>query len=76
MVGKEFAGTDAGKATVEPTGGVRGGRTEAEAFGSAQLVVEEDEYQYSYKCKLCGHEWSEVHVTESKGNEPMGYTGD
>ena len=54
----------------------RAGRTVAEAMGSAQLMVEEDEYQYSYKCKHCGHEWSEVHVKEAKGYEPMGYTGD
>lgn len=54
LVGKELVGTDAGKATVEPAGGFWAGRTEAEAFGSAQLMVEEDEYQYSYKCKQCG----------------------
>jgi len=84
LVGEELVGTDVGKATVEQPAapaapaapGRQAGRTVAEAFGSAQLMVEEDEYQFSYKCKHCGHEWSERHVKEVKGNEPRGYTGD
>jgi len=37
--------------------------------GGAPLIVEEnvpvtidvEEFQYSYHCKHCGHEWSEIH---------------
>ena len=28
------------------------------------------------QCKHCGHEWSEVHETVHKADEPEGYTGD
>jgi hypothetical protein len=76
LVGEKLVGTAAGVATIEPAGGSRGGRTEAEASSSTQLIVEEDECQYSYKCKHCGHEWSEVHMIESKGTKPRNYTGD
>ncbi len=41
---------------------------------TSPLVVEEDvpvtvdikDFQYSYRCKACGHEWSETHVRETK----------
>jgi hypothetical protein len=50
----------------------------------AQAVVQEDvtsivdveEFQYQYRCKHCGHEWSEVHEAERTVNKPKGYTGD
>jgi DNA-directed RNA polymerase subunit RPC12/RpoP len=28
------------------------------------MMVEIDEYRYHYKCKHCGHEWTEVHDEE------------
>ena len=31
---------------------------------SRPIVVDVEEFQYSYKCKHCGHEWSEKHVKE------------
>jgi uncharacterized Zn finger protein len=39
------------------------------------VVVEEDvpvtvdikEFQYTYKCKHCGHVWSETHEKENEG---------
>ncbi|MDG6901195.1 MAG: hypothetical protein JRM80_04460 [Nitrososphaerota archaeon] len=53
------------------------------SYGAAQpVVVEEDvpltvdveEFQYTYKCKHCGHVWSEMHDqerrTESSGQPP------
>ncbi len=30
------------------------------------LTIDVEEFQYSYRCKHCGHEWSEKHVEESK----------
>jgi hypothetical protein len=39
-------------------------------------LVDVDDFQYAYKCKHCGHEWSEV---RSKSDiEPLdsGFTGD
>jgi len=30
------------------------------------IVVDVEEFQYSYKCKHCGHEWSEIHTDVSK----------
>jgi hypothetical protein len=26
------------------------------------IIIDIDEFQYTYKCKHCGHEWSEKHV--------------
>jgi DNA-directed RNA polymerase subunit RPC12/RpoP len=31
---------------------------------SRPVVVDVEEFQYSYKCKHCGHEWSEKHFEE------------
>jgi uncharacterized Zn finger protein len=30
------------------------------------VTVEEKDFQYTYKCKHCGHVWSEAHVEEKK----------
>ena len=30
------------------------------------VLVDVEEFQYSYKCKHCGHEWSEKHVEEHR----------
>jgi len=40
------------------------------------VVIDIEEFQYTYRCKHCGHEWSEVHETEHKFDAPKGYTGD
>lgn len=31
------------------------------------IIIDVEEFQYTYICKHCGHEWSEKHVEESKG---------
>ena len=31
---------------------------------SEPTVIDMEEFQYSYKCKHCGHEWLERHVEE------------
>jgi len=30
------------------------------------ITVDIEEFQYTYKCKHCGHEWSEKHIEEHK----------
>ncbi len=30
------------------------------------IIIDVEEFQYAYKCKHCGHEWSETHVEERK----------
>jgi DNA-directed RNA polymerase subunit RPC12/RpoP len=39
-------------------------------------IVDIEEFQYTYRCKHCGHEWSEVHEKEESYSAPEGYTGD
>ncbi|MGD0146905.1 MAG: hypothetical protein ABSB53_08685 [Nitrososphaerales archaeon] len=39
------------------------------------FVVDVEKFQYRYRCKHCGHEWSEVRQTERRV-ESEGYTGD
>ena len=39
-------------------------------------VVDVEDFQYTYKCKHCGHEWSEVRETSKTFDAPKGYTGD
>ena len=33
---------------------------------SRPIVVDVEEFQYSYKCQHCGHEWSEKRVEEHR----------
>jgi DNA-directed RNA polymerase subunit RPC12/RpoP len=42
----------------------------------APSIVEVEDFQYRYRCKHCGHEWSEVHEEVHKADQPEGYTGD
>jgi DNA-directed RNA polymerase subunit RPC12/RpoP len=30
------------------------------------IIIDVEEFQYAYKCKHCGHEWSETHVEGHK----------
>jgi hypothetical protein len=39
-------------------------------------VVDIEEFRYTYRCKHCGHEWTEAHETERTFDAPKGYTGD
>jgi transcription elongation factor Elf1 len=38
-------------------------------------VVDEQEFQYEYECKHCGHRWAEIRATET-GLRTVGYSGD
>jgi len=39
-------------------------------------IVDTEEFQYAYRCKHCGHEWSEVRVKHHTQPEPESFTGD
>jgi hypothetical protein len=39
-------------------------------------IVDVEEFQYAYKCKHCGHQWSEVREKLRDFDTPRGYTGD
>ncbi|MDA4114892.1 MAG: hypothetical protein OK474_12685 [Thaumarchaeota archaeon] len=32
------------------------------------VIVDIDDYRYSYRCKHCGHEWNEEHIEEKQGH--------
>jgi hypothetical protein len=36
----------------------------ASRSGGGPAVVDVDEFQYNYKCGICGHEWSEKRVVD------------
>ncbi|MGD0477413.1 MAG: hypothetical protein ABSB29_04495 [Nitrososphaerales archaeon] len=42
----------------------------------APLIVDSEAFQYTYRCKHCGHEWLEVREKDEVRREPKGYTGD
>jgi hypothetical protein len=44
----------------------QGGPVLLAAGGGGPIIVDVEEFQYSYKCKHCGHEWSEKHVKEQR----------
>jgi DNA-directed RNA polymerase subunit RPC12/RpoP len=39
-------------------------------------IVDIEEFEYTYKCKHCGHQWSEIRDEEHIATKPEGYTGD
>ena len=43
---------------------------------SSPVTVDVEAFQYTYKCRHCGHEWSEVHEKSEAGANPAAYTGD
>jgi C4-type Zn-finger protein len=40
------------------------------------FVDDIEEFQYTYRCKHCGHQWSEIREQERMMKQPEGYTGD
>jgi hypothetical protein len=42
----------------------------------APIIIDIEDFQYTYRCNHCGHGWSEIHETERKYDAPKGYTGD
>jgi ribosomal protein L44E len=65
---------DSKRETSEQKQSVRGYGTYGYRGGMGPLVVEEnipvtvdvEDFQYSYKCKHCGHEWTENRVERQK----------
>jgi predicted RNA-binding Zn-ribbon protein involved in translation (DUF1610 family) len=52
------------RGTFSPTGTHSAGPAVLEE--SIPHTIEIEDFQYSYKCKHCGHEWTESHVEEKK----------
>ena len=51
------------------TGGTRGRGAGIGTFVVQEgrpLIIDIEEFQYNYKCKHCGHEWSDKHTEEHK----------
>jgi hypothetical protein len=40
------------------------------------VIVEEKKLGYTYMCKHCGHQWTEIHDEVHVEAPPEGYTGD
>jgi C4-type Zn-finger protein len=40
------------------------------------VMVDVKDFRYTYRCKHCGHQWSEVRTKEDTVERPEGYTGD
>jgi len=40
------------------------------------VLVDEKEFCYKYRCKHCGHEWTEIREEETGARAPEGYEGD
>jgi DNA-directed RNA polymerase subunit RPC12/RpoP len=32
------------------------------------IIIDIEEFQYNYKCKHCGHEWTEKHIYKHREN--------
>ena len=43
---------------------------------SKPAIVEEKDFNYTYKCKHCGHQWTEIHEETHTEPAPEGYTDD
>jgi DNA-directed RNA polymerase subunit RPC12/RpoP len=39
-------------------------------------IVDVKEFRYTYRCKHCGHQWSEFQKKDETVDSPEGYTGD
>jgi len=39
-------------------------------------LVDKEEFDYTYRCKHCGHQWTEAHDKEEVLKAPSDYSGD
>ena len=54
------------EAQLLPSGSRYGARMGITVYEGKPIVVDVEEFQYSYKCKHCGHEWTEKHIERHK----------
>ena len=45
-------------------------------FADAPIIVDVEDFDYSYKCKHCGHQWDEIIEKDETYRDSKGYTGD
>jgi len=78
LVGKKPAGSQTmaedEKFVEAPGYGIRGAAVVVEE--DQPTIVDVEEFQYAYKCKHCGHQWTEVRERSRSAKAPKGYTGD
>ena len=43
---------------------------------SNPVTVDMEEFQYTYRCKHCGHQWVEIHEKTEEASSPTEYSGD
>jgi len=65
LIGERKETTEVKKATFTSTPW-RGGWSPVMIEQNIPITIDIEEFQYAYKCKHCGHVWSEEHVAESK----------
>jgi DNA-directed RNA polymerase subunit RPC12/RpoP len=53
--------------------GSRGGTAGIELREDEPLLIDVKEFNYSYRCGHCGHEWSEIHRKEKTKSAPDDY---
>jgi len=70
LVGERTDVEDIKQASVSPTPGgyPMGPWSPVLVEESFPLTIDVEDFEYSYKCKHCGHTWSELHETESKAD--------
>jgi len=56
------------EAQLLPSGARYGARMGVTVYEGKPIIVDVKEFQYAYKCKHCGHEWSEKHVEKHREN--------
>jgi hypothetical protein len=52
--------------TQSPQGFYMAGMSPVVLEDTVPVTIDVEDFQYSYKCKHCGHEWSEVRIEDSR----------
>jgi DNA-directed RNA polymerase subunit RPC12/RpoP len=58
------------------TGSRRGVPLPTVVHDSSPITVEMEEFRFTYRCKHCGHEWSEIRNKTDVVSKPATYSGD
>jgi DNA-directed RNA polymerase subunit M/transcription elongation factor TFIIS len=58
------------------TGSRQGTSLPTVVHDSTPVTVEMEEFQYTYRCRHCGHEWKEIREKGDEAAKPPTYSGD